>query len=830
VRRVLTMMLGLLSTVALAQVPPVYTQAVHLADELYLHEETLDATEMVRASARYLEQRIDWLMVDDLPDGVALSTGRGRELAEVHATTLDDLPAALVELEDAVRLPGMELGDLNLREAVLQGALSHLDRYTVVMSGESLDRFTTRIEGTLEGIGATLRRTDEGLKLVTVHPGTPAEDGGLQDGDVLVSIDGVSTVFMPVGEAVRRIRGPRGTPVRVGLTREGEPYERTLIRRQVVLPNVHREVLEDGVGYLSISHISKRTVENLRGQIAGLRADPSFRGGIVLDLRGNNGGSLLASAGTVDEFVTGGELVRTVGRDEQPVRGLREVVSARASGLVLNETTVVLVDHRTASGAEIIAGGLKELGRVVVVGERSFGKGVVQRIYPLDAARRLKMTVAEYLLPGRVPVVDQGVMPDVTIQPVQFGEHRVQFTGWDPEREQRSWEEMVPDVLLTGEEETLDVGLEIARRLVHEHPMSQRDVLLEAIPGVSAQVRALAEAHMVEAFAERGIQWEGATEQGSAPEVKVSLRVQRDRDEPTLHHLVAEVKNLGPTPLHQTLLRLHSDDYYGWDGAVIPVGLVPSGASVEADTVVPFKLGVGPRSDSVEVEVHADQRPPVRAGEHVLRAQTPAIPHLSVEARYVVGDPGHVEMRLHHHGGVPLDDVEVSIAYPSDEDILLLEGARWFAQLTEDEPLTHGFAVQVGDGHPGDVSVRLRVRASNLGTLGRWDLDLPADGQWQHAEVPRIRARRVGRDVAVGEWTIPLHVEDDARLRSVVVWHNDTKVAWFPDMERNELDERVRINVVPGSQHVVVWAEDEGGRRSREVFYVRGVVSKGDSK
>jgi carboxyl-terminal processing protease len=227
---------------------------------------------------------------------------------------------------------------------------------------------------------------------------------------------------MPVSEATRRLAGEQGTQVRMRVMRRGESDESELVltRDVIIVKNVTHDTLVGNIGYIAISHVSQKTVHNLVQALAELRAKDALSRGLVIDLRGNTGGSMKEAARSADEFVTEGLLLKTVGPDGGRVQNLQAEMTAVVGGHEPNTPVVILVDDRTASGSEIMAGALLELDRAGLVGTRTYGKGTVQKIYNLDDDTRLKLTVAQYILANDRKISDVGIVPDIVVGGIEF--------------------------------------------------------------------------------------------------------------------------------------------------------------------------------------------------------------------------------------------------------------------------------------------------------------------------------------------------------------------------------------------------------------------------
>lgn len=307
--------------------------------------------------------------------------------------------------------------DDDLEHIALRGALGALDRFSTIFSGRGSEDFKIRFEGRLSGIGARLGRRDGNLIAVRVFPGSPAAKGGLKDGDSILSIDGDPTRPLSVEEAVDRIRGRAATIVALGVERGDEAKQQlgvTITRGEVLIPSVEsRKVEGEGrIGYAQVYQVSRETATEFRERVAELGP----LDGLVIDMRSNTGGSMIAAAQLADLFLDSQLIVRTVTRADVP-SDPRSSLFAHPQ-VLYHFPVVILVDPMTASAAEIISGALQARGDVTLVGQKTFGKGLVQQVLPLEDENLLKLTIAEYLLSGDRAINEKGIPPDVELFPV----------------------------------------------------------------------------------------------------------------------------------------------------------------------------------------------------------------------------------------------------------------------------------------------------------------------------------------------------------------------------------------------------------------------------
>lgn len=398
-------------------------KAAPLIQDLYLHPDAVEPSTMLRAGLQALEHKSPRILVLEAgPNELKLQVDAAtRVVATDDVATLEDVfdrfEVAAAWAHPELADPDITLDDL--RAAALAAALRTIDRHSRVIAGDRLDDFNTRFKGTLVGIGARIGRRDGALRVIKPFTDAPAGRAGLLAWDAITHVDGVSTEAMGVNDAVDRIRGPEGVPVVLTVLRDGEPGPRVfvIVRERVLVPSVEGTLLSGNIGYIAIDHFSKKTSQEFVDHAERLGAEAARAGGalagIVIDLRENQGGSMIHAARIVNHFVDQGLLIQTEGRDGGKVRGLTWKVPAKPARKRYDGPVAVLVNSRTASGSEIVAGGLKFLERAVVIGSQTFGKGTVQKVYSLTDDVSMKLTVARYLLPGQRFINSVGVTPDV---------------------------------------------------------------------------------------------------------------------------------------------------------------------------------------------------------------------------------------------------------------------------------------------------------------------------------------------------------------------------------------------------------------------------------
>jgi carboxyl-terminal processing protease len=309
----------------------------------------------------------------------------------------------------------IELGNASLQGMVRELRRRHHDRFTEYFSPEALEAFDQQIEGHFSGIGLSVAPDKRGLEVVTVFPRSPAAEAGIGPGELIVSVDGKSIAGESSTEATKKIKGPEGTEVTVGVfdPETKKTRQEKLVRAEVSLPNVSQKVEEvDGakLGYVRLSSFSENAAEQLRRGVEKVEGDGAE--GILLDLRHNPGGLLEQAVQSAAIFLPEGEVVVSTKSRTQG-----SSVHKTGGGNLPEKPLVVLIDGGTASAAEILTAALVDDGDATTVGEDSYGKGVFQEERSLSNGGAIKMTVGEYFTPdGENLARTNGIHPDVKVE------------------------------------------------------------------------------------------------------------------------------------------------------------------------------------------------------------------------------------------------------------------------------------------------------------------------------------------------------------------------------------------------------------------------------
>ena len=307
-----------------------------------------------------------------------------------------------------------------LMEAAINGMLTSLDPHSSYMNAQDFADMQVQTRGEFGGLGIEVTQEDGYVKVVSPIDGTPADKAGIETGDFITQVDGVTVLGLTMDAAVDLMRGPIGSEVVITVVREGvaDPFDVSLVRETIKVAAVKGRVVGDTV-VLRISSFTDQTYSGLQAELK--KAVDEAGGadkvnGYVLDLRNNPGGLLTQAIDVSDAFLNEGEIVSTRGRGPQD----NERFNAQAGDLAGGKPVVVLINGGSASASEIVAGALQDHRRAIVVGTKSFGKGSVQTIIPVRGEGAMRLTTARYYTPSGRSIQALGVMPDIVVNQPPF--------------------------------------------------------------------------------------------------------------------------------------------------------------------------------------------------------------------------------------------------------------------------------------------------------------------------------------------------------------------------------------------------------------------------
>ncbi len=374
------------------------------------------------------------ILVLGLALGVLLSLGQG-VLAEKHDTAslpLEEL-RTFAEVFEKIKNDYVEqVPDEDLLNHAIRGMLSGLDPHSAYLEPEAYKELRVGTTGEFGGLGIEVTMEDGFVKVVAPIDDTPAERAGVKAGDLIIRLDDTPVKGMTLNEAVKLMRGKPGSKIVLTIMRDGQqqPLNVTIVRDVIKVRSVKARTLEPGYGYVRVTQFQSRTGDNLRNAISRLkRENDNALQGLVLDLRNNPGGVLSAAVSVADAFLHKGPIVSTDGR----IADSELRFNAKPTDILKGAPVVVIVNGGSASASEIVAGALQDHKRAVIIGSKTFGKGSVQTILPMDNGAALKLTTARYFTPAGRSIQAEGITPDIELEELKVA--RVGEASLEPVKE-----------------------------------------------------------------------------------------------------------------------------------------------------------------------------------------------------------------------------------------------------------------------------------------------------------------------------------------------------------------------------------------------------------
>ena len=305
-----------------------------------------------------------------------------------------------------------EIDAKEVMRGAIKGMLNTLDPHSSYMNPDDFKELQVETKGSFSGIGIEITIKDDVLTVVSPIEGTPAFKQGVEAGDKIIKIEGELTKDLTLMEAVKRLRGKKGTEVTISIHREGllELKDITIVRNVIPLISVKSKILEPGYAYIRISTFQAKTTKDFKKELKKLEDQGEIKG-LVFDLRNNPGGLLDQAVKISDVFLDSGMIVSTRGR----IKDQNMEFKAHSGGKKLNFPVIVLVNEGSASASEIVAGALQDHQRALILGAQTFGKGSVQTVIPMHDGAGLRLTTARYYTPSGTSIQATGITPDILV-------------------------------------------------------------------------------------------------------------------------------------------------------------------------------------------------------------------------------------------------------------------------------------------------------------------------------------------------------------------------------------------------------------------------------
>ncbi|MEK6559038.1 MAG: S41 family peptidase, partial [Planctomycetota bacterium] len=400
-------------------------------NRLYVDPERIKTVEMLKEALSW-EERVIPEVLTDFTEKTNIQTVSVDDVSRSYDISKIRRSKDMVEiLQDALafintnRQTNENLTASDIEYTAINGMLTQLDPHSIILPPKEFDEFKIGTTGKFGGLGMVVGLRDGALTVISPIEGTPASRAGMKAGDKILEIDGEPTTNLNLTESVGKLRGDPGTTVTLTVLTDKatQPKLVTLKREIINIPTVESASLDNGLGYLKIRNFQDDTSRCLNEHLKRLKTPNNNKlKGLIIDLRGNSGGLLDQAIEVADKFLDRGTIVVTVGPSGHP----KEAQEARKTDTDEDLYPIVaLVDAGSASGAEIVAGALKENNRAVIVGDRSFGKGSVQQLIELMDGSALKLTIAKYLTPLLTDIQSVGITPDIKTIPATVSKDNI---------------------------------------------------------------------------------------------------------------------------------------------------------------------------------------------------------------------------------------------------------------------------------------------------------------------------------------------------------------------------------------------------------------------
>jgi carboxyl-terminal processing protease len=349
-----------------------------------------------------------WVGISGVHQRLLAGTDKTYEELKVFSDVLDIIEKNFVDPVDSKKL---------IRGAI-RGMISSLDPHSAFLLPESYKDLQIETRGEFSGIGIVITMQDNVVTVISPIEGTPAYKAGIKAGDQIIKVDGKETKTMVLWEAVKNMRGKKGTSVVITILRKGqpEPIDFTIVRDVIPLESVRSHLLKPGYGYVRITNFRENTADDVKAALKKLETGKAPLKGLLLDLRDNPGGLLDQAIKVADIFLEKGPIVTIKGR----LKAHSKIYAAHRSKVKHAHPIVLLINEGSASASEIVAGALQDHGRALVLGTTSFGKGSVQTVEPLRDGSGLKLTIARYYTPSGHAIQARGIVPDVLVEQMSW--------------------------------------------------------------------------------------------------------------------------------------------------------------------------------------------------------------------------------------------------------------------------------------------------------------------------------------------------------------------------------------------------------------------------
>ena len=742
----------------------------------YVEKERLAPDEMFAAALEAVERDVPEVMFvwEVGGDRLHISVGAYSTLLPIQA--IDDLDDLYTQLSQVAAILDQHLSEeidrAGVEYAIINGALSTLDPHSVLLPPVAAKEMEVDNQGEFGGLGIEITTSDGWLTVKQPMPDSPAAAVGLQANDHIIRIEDESTINMDLTEAVSKLRGEVGTSVAIHVMRKGRsrPIPMTITRAVIRVNPVEGELLEGNIGYIEIKTFHASVASDLDDLLSrfGRESSGQLRG-LILDLRGNPGGYLNQAIEVCDRFLEEGVIVSTVEDAERR----RDETRAVRDGDEPSYPIAVLVNGSSASASEIVAGALRNQGRAIILGERTFGKGSVQHLYNHRDNSRLKLTVAQYLTPGDRSIQSIGIPPDILLQPSVIRaredeenpvvslywrewldreaslDHHLAHASTSLEAEisyrLRYLREEGGDLNHTIIDPNADWEVKLAQEILLASPGSRRADVIQAAAPVVARHSEEQRVRIEQSFSSLGIDWSAPTGE-QVLDGALSVRLDLGEDGVLVageeEQIALEVTNTGPVPIYQ-LSAVTASDNPSVDTREFYFGRIDPGETRRYEQKVVLPQGYGDEVTPITITFRDPASPSLWVATELIQTRGKPLPRFAYQLRLVddgsgesmgdgdglpeVGEVVEIELTVWNEGEGPSGEAFARLKNRSGRAVDLKNGIIELgmprtAAGEACEPDTEGCTRTLAPGEEQVARFTFEIREE--AEDGAWDLEL----------------------------------------------------------------------------------------------------------
>lgn len=762
---------------------------------------------------------------------------------------------------------------------MLNGMLEPLDPHSSFLTPKIFKEFRVGTKGEFGGLGFVIGIRDGNLTVISPLDGGPASRAGIKSGDSIHEIDGVSTINMSLTDAVNRLRGKIGSKVSLLLMRKNkaQTFEKILKRELIKIDSVQSTLLsvqDKNVGYVKIKSFQENTSDDLKRALKDFQKKSAPFAGLILDLRNNPGGLLQQAVEMCDLFLSSGTIVSTVA-----ARGkLLEKNQAQAVGTEPPYPLVVIVNEGSASAAEIVSGALKENNRAVIVGERTFGKGSVQTVFNFGDDEALKLTIAQYLAAGSLPIQLQGLIPDIELLPTIISKEnmnlvRDEFFGEESleqhleEKKETGSKPLYTIPMLTKDE---DLDEEALTEKAYSNKVNvdddfavtfSRDFLIQA--GAFVRPKSLVDgkpfiqetiekstAEIAKKLGELGVDWSFPKKQtlkAEALNLTTSYEFfQNNKKVSSLKGgekaiLKLSLTNKGKNPLYR-FIALGSSEYGLLNNREFVFGKINPGETKSQDLPLTIPNGIPTQELPMVLSFQSNEIkfPSEKDKTILLPIKAEEAPEFSFtfnfkeEGQKNLGNkkPLHLEVSVTNTGkGVSGKDTIATLSNESGDSVFLKKGRAVLGSLKPKESKTVDFVFYLEpEFKEKDVKLDFLLYDSEHVVALDKTISLhladghlsPAPGQQLQGPQIFLSSKKLAGETIGAKWQLEGVIKDDKKIKDYFVFVQEKKLAYIPAQKvTKELPFSLSLPLEKGNNKITIGARDYDDLVSRETIVVR---------